>query len=971
MAVQTCVGSFEHHQSFCRIHPACLAKMFLLDLPDAILLSIATQLLHRTESDIVVGLQDFERALHPMHQEIKFFESFVESLTLNNRVSESSHENSRVMLALATLSADTKSRLLDPFLIFSQSCSKLMDISLTLLGIPKQRCISLALSAMQKSRRDRNHHFHAAAWSLRHSCHTAFSSDVASMGSKRAVPAQLASKRNMTKESNLQMVSERNFIGSIDPTRRSVQSVAFCPSDSALDSFFSDVPSPISPSASLHEALDTSAFGSSFVLPDGVYDCRELVISRNNKLLPCSHHRVILGAGMMIDSVSATIQSCVFAGGRSDTLPLVVVESGSILFENCVFMEAKVAVRISNRNRLTRLGHAQPIVHFVNCVFHSCYTCLDSGDDRGFTGIMAVRCCKFMNCVNCITGTGASWVCKSVFENCSSAIHPGVDSKTILLDSTFTKCSYGILMDCDALMLVKDCVFVQCYSAGAHMQFDRASIIRSHFWECFIGVLISQSSKLRMAECKFSCCGLAGVQIIDKATPSLISCQSSGCFVGISVLDFAEPQINVCSGTNDSHSIHVYDHSSPRVIGLKVSYSKYGASMSSDSPRCFFSECIFEKCSTSAFSAHVSYVGVCENCHAHDCPTAFSAVVNSHGHFKQCKASSCHVAFQLEGHTRAERCVAIDSTCGFTGGGLSESALSHCQLCRCKVGIVVCGNMSVQFCKIQNCQEGIVCSGLEQSVVMNTQIDGCDTGLALLKLGSVYQCQITSSSLHGVRFDPACDVSLKSSSIKGCKVGVFNRSGGGSAHSCALKMCDVGILLEGEVLTCFERCVMDQNQKGCVMEGVLGNGTVKSCIFKRSRIFGLGLQGQGDPGFIISDNIFQENTTGIVYDCTSAPLLVRNTINKNLWSGVLFKPVSSVIFRQNRMIGNKGHGMQVMSNSSCVIEENVAERNEKFGVFFLTSQGANDLVFRKNVFNGNQGGGINVAPGSQGRITEW
>jgi len=279
--------------------------------------------------------------------------------------------------------------------------------------------------------------------------------------------------------------------------------------------------------------------------------------------------------------------------------------------------------------------------------------------------------------------------------------------------------------------------------------------------------------------------------------------------------------------------------------------------------------------------------------------------------------------------------------------------------------------MSVQFCKIQNCQEGIVCSGLEQSVVMNTQIDGCDTGLALLKLGSVYQCQITSSSLHGVRFDPACDVSFKSSSIKGCKVGVFNRSGGGSAHSCALKMCDVGILLEGEVLTCFERCVMDQNQKGCVMEGVLGNGTVKSCIFKRNRVFGLGLLGQGDPGFIISDNIFQENTTGIVYDCTSAPLLVRNTINKNLLSGVLFKPGSSVIFRQNRMIGNKGHGMQVMSNSSCVIEENVAERNEKFGVLFLTSQGANDLVFRKNVFNGNQGGGINVAPGSQGRITEW
>ena len=71
------------------------------------------------------------------------------------------------------------------------------------------------------------------------------------------------------------------------------------------------------------------------------------------------------------------------------------------------------------------------------------------------------------------------------------------------------------------------------------------------------------------------------------------------------------------------------------------------------------------------------------------------------------------------------------------------------------------------------------------------------------------------------------------------------------------------------------------------------------------------------------------------------------------------------------MIGNKGHGMQVMTSGACVIEDNIAEKNDKFGVFFLTGQGANDLVFRKNSFNGNHGGGINVAPGSQGRITEW
>jgi nitrous oxidase accessory protein NosD len=279
--------------------------------------------------------------------------------------------------------------------------------------------------------------------------------------------------------------------------------------------------------------------------------------------------------------------------------------------------------------------------------------------------------------------------------------------------------------------------------------------------------------------------------------------------------------------------------------------------------------------------------------------------------------------------------------------------------------------MSVQFCKVESCEEGVECSGLQRSTVANTQVLDCPTGISLLKLGYVYQCQVVRSSVHGVRFDPSCEITIESTSIKHCRVGVFNRSGGGVARSCALQMCDTGILLEGEVLTCFERCVADLNQKGCEMHGVLGSGVVKFCIFKRNRIFGLCLSGQGDPAFIVSENTFEDNTTGVLFNCTSAPLFVRNTVTKNLLSGVLFKPGCCVIFKQNRVIGNKGHGMQVMTNSSSVIEDNVVEKNEKFGVFFLTGQGANDLVFRKNAFHCNFGGGINVAPGSQGRIIEW
>jgi hypothetical protein len=86
--------------------------MLFLDLPDKILIKITAQLLHDTESDIVFGLQDFERALHPMQTEMRFLESFVESLTGRKRHHESSHENARVMLALSTLSADARMLLL-------------------------------------------------------------------------------------------------------------------------------------------------------------------------------------------------------------------------------------------------------------------------------------------------------------------------------------------------------------------------------------------------------------------------------------------------------------------------------------------------------------------------------------------------------------------------------------------------------------------------------------------------------------------------------------------------------------------------------------------------------------------------------------------------------------------------------------------------------------------------------------------
>ena len=948
--------------------------MLLIDLPDTILLSIAARLLHDSENDIVFGLQDFERALHPRHKESRFFELFVESLAQNNRRSStcnSSHENARVRLALATLSTDTQARRLDPFLMFAHSCSKIKDILSRLLGIPIQDRLSLALSAIQKSKRDRNHFLHAAAWGQRHSSRTAFSSEGDTLRTNRAVPTQLAFKRNQQKDEKRDSAPGQFFICSIDPTRQPIQSMSRFGKDPALLFSFADIPLIVSPSLSLHEALDTSTFGSTFALPDGVYDCRDMVISRNNKLLPCSGHRVIFGAGMTIDSVSATIQNCIFAGHQGDTLPLVAVESGSVLFENCVFMEAAIAVKILNRNRINRIGHAQPIVHFVNCIFHSCCACLDSGHDEGFSGIMVVSCCKFVNCVSCIKGLGVSWCSKSLFERCSSAMHPSADSKTVLLGCTFSKCNTGVLLDCDALMLVKECSFLHCYSSGAHIQFDRASIVGSHFSECSIGALISKTSKSRMIECQFNCCGLAGVQVIDESAPSLISCTSSSCLVGFSTLDNSRATIKLCSGLNDVNSVLACDHSAPQVIGFKAFGSVHGASASSDSPQCSFVDCTFEQCSSSGFSAHSSFFGVCTSCEASRCATAFLAVINSHGTFKQCKATSCQCAFQLEGYTHAERCFADDSSCGFTGGGLSESVLTHCQASRCKVGIVVCGNMSVKFCKIQACQEGIVCSGLQQSSVVSTQISDCVTGLALLKLGLVYQCHVVRASLHGVRFDPSSDIVLKSCCIKNCNVGIFNRSGGGLAHSCALQMCDIGIVLEGEIITCFERCVMDQNQKGCEMHGVLGSGTVKFCIFKRNRMFGLGLLGQGDPGFVIEENTFEDNTTGVLYDCTSAPLFTRNIVTKNLLSGVLFKPGSCVVFRQNRMIGNKGHGMQVMTSGACVIEDNIAEKNDKFGVFFLTGQGANDLVFRKNSFNGNHGGGINVAPGSQGRITEW
>ena len=942
--------------------------MLLTGLPDSILLSIAARLLHDSESDIVFGLQDFERALHPKQKENRFFEIFVDSVARSSTC-DSSHENARVRLALATLTTDTQARMLDPFLIFALSCSKMMDISSRLLGNPKQHSVSLALSAIQKSKRDRNHFLHAAAWGQRHSSRTAFSSEGATLRSNRAAPTQLAFKRNQQKDEK--KAPERFVMSSIDPTRQPIQRMSSFGKDPALHSSFADIPILVSPALSLHEALDTSTFGSTFMLPDGVYDCRDMVISRNNKLLPRSAHRVIFGAGMTIDSVSATIQSCIFSGRQGDTLPLVVIESGSILFENCVFMEAAVAVKISNRNRLNRIGHTQPIVHFVNCIFHSCSTCLDSGHDEGFSGIMVVSCCKFVNCVSCIKGLGVSWCSKSLFERCSSAIHPSADSKTVVLWCTFSKCNSGILMDSDALMLVKECTFLHCYSSGAHMQFDRVSISKSYFCECAIGALISKSSKSRMVDCQFKCCGLAGAQVIDESAPTLISCNSNSCLVGFSTLDNSRATIDSCSGCNDVNSMYACDHSSPQVIRFKAVGSVHGASVSSDSPQCSFLDCTFEKCSSSGFSAHSSFFGVCTSCEANHCATAFLAVINSHGIFKQCKAASCQFAFQLEGCTRAEHCFANESSCGFTGGGLSESFLTHCQVSRCKVGIVVCGNMSVKFCKIQACQEGIVCSGLQESAVISSQISDCATGLALLKLGLVYQCHVIRSSLHGVRFDPSCDINLKSSFIKNCNIGIFNRSGGGLAHSCAVQMCDTGIVLEGEIITCFERCVLDQNQKGCVMLGVLGSGTVKFCVFKRNRMFGIGVLGQGDPGFIVSENTFEENTTGILCDCTSAPLFIRNIVTKNLLSGVLFKPGSSVIFRQNRMIGNRGHGMQVMTNGSCIIEDNIAEKNEKFGVFFLTGLGANDLVFRKNSFNGNLGGGINVAPGSQARISEW
>lgn len=948
-----------------------MSKFGILHLPDAILFKIAGFILHDTEKDIVFGLQDFERSLNPIQNDIGFFESFVDSLTQKVTTREKTHENARVVLALAVLTADTRFRLLDPFITFALSCSKFMEISTGILGIPKQRRISLMLSAIRNSRRDRHHHLHAAAWSLRYSFFTAFSTDGALLRSRRAVPAQLAFKRNQQKDTVKASATESSFTSSIDPTRQSLNMIARSTKGAVFDAFFADVPATFNPAHSLHEILDTGAFGSTFLLPDGVYDCRELVISRNNRLLPCSPHRVVFEAGLTFDSVSATVQSCVFTGRNCCPSPLVLVESGSILFENCVFLEASVAVKISNRNRLPRIGHSQPIVQFVNCIFHSCYTCLDSGHDRGFTGIMTIHCCKFVNCVKCITGMGVSWVSGSTFENCSNAVHPSADSKTILVASTFIKCNNGILMDCNALMRVKECTFVQCYSAGAHLQYDRASIIKSLFFECFIGVLISNSSKSRIDECKFNSCGLAGVQTIDESAPSLTACESNNCFAGFSTLGSSRPEIKCCSGTNDLNSVHACEHSSPQVAYFKAFNSKHGATSSSDSPHCYFSECVFKNCSSAAFLVHSLFVGVCENCEARDCITAFSAVVNSHGLFKQCRAVSCNVAFQLEGRTRAERCVANECGSGFTGTGLSESTLFHCQATHCEVGIIVCGNMSVQFCKIQSCQEGIVCSGLQQSVVKSTQILDCATGMALFKLGLVYQCHISRSSLHGVRFEPSCEISFKSSSINNCSIGVFDRSGGGSALSCAVQLCDIGILLEGEILTQFERCVMDQNQKGCVMESVLGSGTVKLCTFKRSRIFGLGLYGQGDPGFVISENSFQENTTGIVYDCTSSPLLCHNTINKNLLSGVLFKPGCSVMFRHNRIVGNKGHGMQVMTNGSCIIEENVAEKNKKFGVFFMTSQGASNLIFRKNSFCGNIGGGINVAPGSQGRIIEW
>ena len=944
--------------------------MFFLDLPDAILLKIASRILHDTENDIVFGLQDFERALHPLQTEMRFFESFVESLAGSKISREGSHENARVILALSTLTADARGQLVDPYLMLALSCSKLMDISTSLLGIPKHSRISLALTSIQRARRDRNHHLHAAAWSHRHTSLTAFSSDNASIRSKRAVPTQLAFKRNQQKDAKRESTSVQLLTNSIDPTWRSFEAISV-EKHAPCYSFFADIPTPISSVISLHDALDTGAFGSTFALPEGVYDCRQTVLSRNNRLVPCCAHRAIFGAGMVIDSVSATIQSCIFSGRQGDALPLVVIESGSILFQNCVFMEASVAVKISNRNRLNRIGHSQPIVHFVNCVFHSCLSCLDSGGDRGFTGIITVHSCKFVNCVCCVAGSGASWVTRSVFENCSSAVRPNADSKTVLLDSTFSKCRCGVLVDCDALVVVKGCFFVQCYSAGVHIQFDRASIWNSHFCECFVGALFTKSSKSRIIGCKFSCCGLAGAQVNENSAPTLTSCDSCSCFVGFSVLDHSRPHIDLCSGSSDLNSIHVCHHSSPQVSRFKVFDSQHGASASSDSRQVLFSNCTFQNCSAAAFLAHTSFFGVCENCEAFDCMTAFSTVVSSHGVFKLCKATSCQVAFQLEGLTQAERCVAEQSSCGFIGGGLSESVLSHCQALRCKVGITVCGNMSVQFCKAVDCQEGIVCSGLDRSVVVSSQALDCLTGLVLLKLGTVNQCQIIRSSLHGVRFDPSCDIVLKSTCIKNCNVGVFNRFGGGSALSCSVQMCEIGIFLQGEILTCFERCVLDHNQKGCIMEGVIGSGSVKACVFKRSRIFGLGLLGQGDPGFVISDSTFQENTTGVVYDCTLAPLFVQNIVTKNLLSGVLFKPGCSVIFRRNRISGNKGHGMQVMSNSSCIIEDNVAERNEKFGVFFLTSQGTNELVFRKNSFNGNLGGGINVAPGSQGRITEW
>ncbi len=59
------------------------------------------------------------------------------------------------------------------------------------------------------------------------------------------------------------------------------------------------------PDKSLQVALDESSFASVMILPDGLYDCEGMNITRSNKLVVKNEGGVTLTSGISVDSVSA------------------------------------------------------------------------------------------------------------------------------------------------------------------------------------------------------------------------------------------------------------------------------------------------------------------------------------------------------------------------------------------------------------------------------------------------------------------------------------------------------------------------------------------------------------------------------------------------------------------------------------------------------------------------------------------